>query len=59
MNRDGVESNGTYTFHVTFTINLSPAKAFGCPNNQWTASATNVNIVVTSITLADGTVIAL
>jgi hypothetical protein len=55
---DSVDRNGTYTFHVTFTINLTPAKAFGCPNNQWTASATNISLTLTSITLADGTVVA-
>lgn len=56
---DNVDSNGAYTFHVTFTINLTPAKAFGCPNNHWTASATNVTVTLTSITLAGGVVISL
>lgn len=56
---DGVEANGTYTFHVTFSISLTPAKAWGCPNNQWTANAVNVSLTLTSLTLADGTVIGL
>lgn len=56
---DDVDSNGAYTFRVTFTINLTPAKAFGCPNNQWTASATNVVVTLTSLTLDDGTSIDL
>ena len=56
---DNVDKNGTYTFHVTFTLPaLTPAKAYGCPNNQWSASATLVSFQVTSITLADGTQIA-
>ena len=56
---DGVEANGTYTFHVTFTITTTPAKDFGCPNNKWTATAVNVVLTLTSLTLADGTVINL
>jgi hypothetical protein len=56
---DGVEANGTYTFHVTFTITTTPAKEFGCPNNQWTATAVNVVLTLTSLTLADETVINL
>lgn len=56
---DSVEANGTYNFHVTFTIVTSPAKAFGCPNNQWTATAVDVVLTLTSLTLADGTVIDL
>ncbi len=56
---DTVDRSGTYTFHVTFTLPaLTPAKAYGCPNNKWTASATNVSFTLTSITLEDGTVIA-
>jgi hypothetical protein len=54
---DSVDSNGNYTFHITFTINLTPAKAWGCPNNQWTASAINIDLELTSLTLSDGTVI--
>jgi hypothetical protein len=57
---DSVEKNGNYTFHVTFSINLTPAKAWGCPNNQWTATAVNIrNVALTSLTLADGTSISL
>jgi hypothetical protein len=51
---DGVDSNGNYTFHITFTINLTPAKAWGCPNNQWTASAINLDLTLTSLTLQGG-----
>ena len=56
---DSVDANGTYNFHITFTIVTSPAKAFGCPNNQWTATAVNVSLTLTSLVLADGTVIGL
>jgi hypothetical protein len=52
---DSVESNGNYNFHITFTINLTPAKAWGCPNNQWTASAINLSLTLTSLKLSDGT----
>jgi hypothetical protein len=55
---DSVAKNGTYTFHITFTINTSPAKAFGCPNNQWTATAINVrNVALTSLQITGGPVI--
>jgi hypothetical protein len=57
---DSVDSGGNYHFSITFTIGpLTPAKAFGCPNNQWTASPVNVEVTLTSLTLEDGTVIDL
>jgi hypothetical protein len=44
------DSNGNYTFTITFTIgSLEPAKDYGCPNNKWTANPVNVSGTLTAL----------
>jgi hypothetical protein len=46
------DSNGNYTFTISFNIGpLVPARAFGCPNNQWTANPVGISATLTSLTV--------
>jgi len=55
---DGPDHNGSYTFTVSGGVDTSHAKALGCPNNNWiaTANITSVQLTSLSLTGAPGTV---
>ena len=48
----GPDQNGNYTFTVSGGVDTSSAKRLGCPNNNWTATVSITDVVLTSLSFS-------